>query len=98
MGAGDQHLQAAHGDRGAPPVGEDSGGAGDDPVALEVDVPEDGDDRLEDSGLAGIGDEDTATIGHNFEAVIADLEDVLALADLTCVIEQGHVQAWAAFE
>jgi excinuclease ABC subunit B len=25
-------------------------------------------------GLAGIGDEDTATIGHNFEAVIADLE------------------------
>src|SRR5260370_15548278 len=25
-------------------------------------------------GLAGIGDEDTATIGHNFEAVIADLQ------------------------
>src|SRR5260370_41178307 len=25
-------------------------------------------------GLAGIGDEDTATIGHNFEAVIADPE------------------------
>jgi hypothetical protein len=25
-------------------------------------------------GLAGIGEEDTATIGHNFEAVIADLE------------------------
>src|ERR1700720_2949044 len=25
-------------------------------------------------GLAGIGDENTATIGHNFEAVIADLE------------------------
>src|SRR5262249_47300827 len=25
-------------------------------------------------GLAGVGEEDTATIGHNFEAVIADLE------------------------
>src|SRR5205809_3342267 len=35
-------------------------------------------------GLVGIGEEDTATIGHNFEAVIADLETRMraAAADL----------------
>src|SRR2546429_6682134 len=31
-------------------------------------------------GLAGIGDEDTATIGHNFEAVIADLQTPMRAA------------------